>query len=97
MSEVSRAIVVYGRVGTYATRTASLKKDAPGDLGMWRECAESMERHVVAPWRAAGRVDVFVQSWNLEMAASDYAKERRFQSLKETRSLALSPDGVDFL
>ena len=82
---LSRAVVLYGRVGTYATRTASLKKGMPGDAGLWRKCATSIMQHIVRPWRASGTVDVFVQSWNLELAdqmddhwrpmASDHAEQ----------------------
>ena len=65
---VPRALVLYGRVGTYITRTASLRKGMPGDVKLWRTCAESIQTHVLRPWLAAGPVDVFVQSWNLELA-----------------------------
>ena len=67
-TELARAVVLYGRVGTYETRTASLKKGMPADPDLWRTCADSIQRHIVRPWSAAGRVDVFVQSWNPELA-----------------------------
>ena len=67
---LSRAVVLYGRVGTYTTRTATMKKGLPADERLWRNCAESIKLRVVTPWRAAGRVDVFVQSWNPELALS---------------------------
>ena len=70
VSGVGRAVVLYGRVGTYKTRTATMKKGVPGDEVLWRMCAESIMTHVVEPWRAVGTVDVFVHSWNLELAAS---------------------------
>ena len=63
-----RAVVLYGRVGTYSTRTATMKKGLPADENLWRACAESINQHVVKPWSLAGRVDVFVQSWNPELA-----------------------------
>ena len=65
---VGRAVVLYGRVGTYSTRTATMKKGLPADENLWRACAESINQHVVKPWSLAGRVDVFVQSWNPELA-----------------------------
>lgn len=64
----ARAVILYGRVGTYETRTASLKKGMPADEGLWRTCAASIRMHVVRPWMNSGRVDVFVQSWNPELA-----------------------------
>ena len=66
----ARAVVLYGRVGTYTTRTATMKKGVPGDESLWRNCAESIRLHVVKPWSGAGRVDVFVQSWNPELGSS---------------------------
>ena len=63
-----RALVLYGRVGTYHTRTASMKKGVPGDPLLWKTCAASITQHVLVPWRAAGPVDVFVQSWSPELA-----------------------------
>ena len=63
-----RALILYGRVGTYQTRTASMKKGVPGDPQLWRTCAESISQHVLRPWREAGPVDVFVQSWSPELA-----------------------------
>ena len=53
--KVSRAIVLYGRVGTYRVRTASMKKGLPGDFDLWRACATTILAHVVRPWREAGR------------------------------------------
>ena len=64
----ARAVVVYGRVGTYTIRTASLKKGMSADPELWQNCAESIRKHVVEPWGAVGRVDIFVQSWNVELA-----------------------------
>ena len=66
--EVSRAIVLYGRIGTYRVRTASMKKGMPGDFDLWRACATTILAHIVRPWHEAGRVDLFVQSWNPELA-----------------------------
>jgi hypothetical protein len=63
-----RALILYGRVGTYQTRTASMKKGVPGDSQLWQTCAESITQHVLRPWREAGPVDVFVQSWSPELA-----------------------------
>ena len=42
----------------------------PGDENLWRSCAVSINKYIVTPWRAVGTVDVFVQSWNPELAAS---------------------------
>ena len=64
MPEQTAALVLYGRVGTYTTRTASMKAGDHGDKGLWRECANSIRSQVLEPWRAAGvRLAVFVQSW----------------------------------
>ena len=86
-AQIARAVVLYGRVGTYHTRTASLKKGMPGDEGLWRSCALSIQKFVVAPWRAAGRVDIFVQSWNPELgAAMDefWQPERSYHAAQNT-------------
>ena len=82
---VARAVVFYGRVATRTTRAANLAVGASADESMWRECAEAAYEFVVAPWRRAGHVDVFVQSWNVELAkrmdafwkpvASDHAQQ----------------------
>lgn len=61
------ALVLYGRVGTYGHRAADTPAHAQGSLALWRNCADSIWRNVVAPWRSAGRLDVFVQSWNPEL------------------------------
>ncbi|KAL1524767.1 hypothetical protein AB1Y20_019650 [Prymnesium parvum] len=66
----ARAVVLYGRVGTYQVRTASLKKGMPADHALWHACAATIRTHVVLPWRAAGRVDLFVQSWNPELSSA---------------------------
>ena len=63
------AIVLYGRVGTYLVRTQSLKMGQHGDPELWARAAASIKQHVVDPWRRAGGVDVFVQSWNPELTA----------------------------
>ena len=63
------ALVLYGRVGTYLVRTQSLKMGQHGDPELWARAAASIKRHVVDPWRRAGGVDVFVQSWNPELTA----------------------------
>ena len=63
-----RALILYGRVGTFLTRTASMKKGVPGDSLLWSVCAASITQHVLRPWREAGPVDVFVQSWSPELA-----------------------------
>jgi len=62
------ALLLYGRVGTYTHRAADLTPDLPGDPALWRNCAQSIQRHIVAPWREAGALDLFVQSWNPELA-----------------------------
>ena len=64
-----RALILYGRIGTFKARTASLKKGVASDPQLWRTCAESITQHVLRPWREAGTVDVFVQSWNPELSA----------------------------
>lgn len=84
---VSRALVLYGRVGTYKQRAAELSPNAPGDELLWRRCAESIDHFVVAPWKRAGHLDIFVQSWNPELAkhmdthwrprASDHAVQNK--------------------
>ena len=63
------ALVLYGRVGTYLVRTQSLKMGQHGDPELWARAAASIKQHVVDPWRRAGGVDVFVQSWNPELTA----------------------------
>ena len=63
-----RALVLYGRVGTYESRTASLKPGVPADPTLWQTCAHTIHKHVVLPWKASGRLDVFVQTWNPELA-----------------------------
>ena len=64
MPEQTATLVLYGRVGTYTTRTASMKAGDHGDKGLWRECANSIRSQVLEPWRASGvRLAVFVQSW----------------------------------
>ena len=65
----SRALVLYGRVGSYEKRASQLSSDAPGESVLWRSCAVSIRKFVVEPWEAVGMVDVFVQSWNPELAA----------------------------
>ena len=81
-----RAIVVFGRVGTYSTRAGALRSGVRGDLSLWRACAHTAIEHVLNPWRMSGSlVDVFVQSWNPDMAkemdalwqpmASDHAEQ----------------------
>ena len=64
----ARAVVLYGRIGTYTTRSASLRLGMPGDAQLWKACAETISKHVMQPWQSVGRVDVFIQSWNMEMA-----------------------------
>ena len=63
------ALVLYGRVGTFTRRSASMKQGDLGDARLWRMCADSIHERVVEPWRRAGIVDVFVQSWNPELSA----------------------------
>ena len=64
-----RALILYGRVGTYTVRTASMKKGMQAEPQLWSTCAASIMDNVVQPWRAAGALDIFVQSWNPELAA----------------------------
>lgn len=61
------ALVLYGRVGTYEHRVTGSSVHARGSLALWRNCADSISRNVVEPWRSAVRLDVFVQSWNPEL------------------------------
>ena len=70
VAPVSRAVVLYGRVGTRAARAANMQLGQQADPLLWRATAETALEHVVAPWRRAGRVDIFVQSWNLDLAHS---------------------------
>ena len=78
--------MVFGRVGTYSTRAGALRSGVRGDLSLWRACAHTAIEHVLNPWRVSGSpVDVFVQSWNPDMAkemdalwqpmASDHAEQ----------------------
>ena len=89
----ARAIVLYGRVGTYETRTATMKKGLPGDLKLWRHCANSVRMHIVKPWQAAGRVDIFVQSWNpeLETAMQEFWEPRSSFHAAQNYSLGRCP------
>lgn len=64
----ARAVVLYGRVGTRDARAASLAASASADPLLWRACAQTAMERVITPWRQAGRVDIFVQSWNVELA-----------------------------
>lgn len=97
-AEVARAVVLYGRVGTYATRTASLKKGMPGDQRLWKNCALSIAKHVVQPWRMLGTVDVFVQSWNLELADSMNAhwQPRASDHAQQNESLGRCPVKLNY-
>lgn len=73
----SRAIVFYGKVGTYGKPRVT--PTGAGDIGLWRTCAQTARRQVLAPWLAAGRVDVFVQSWNagpMAIAMDEYWADR---------------------
>ena len=60
----SRALVFYGRVGTYKRRAALLERGAPGEINLWRTCALTARQQVFENWEEDGNVDVFVQSWN---------------------------------
>jgi hypothetical protein len=62
------ALLLYGRVGSYTRRAADTPVRDRGSLALWRNCADSINRNVVAPWRSVGHLDVFIQSWNQEMA-----------------------------
>ena len=65
---ISRAIVLYGRVGT-RSRAAALPLDAPADAALWQTCAETTRDLVLNAWQRNGnRVEIFIHSWNLELA-----------------------------
>eukprot|EP00967_Tisochrysis_lutea_P005434 scaffold6508_cov37-Tisochrysis_lutea.AAC.2 len=63
------ALVVYGRVGTYEKRTAGMSTQEGGSLALWHNCAQSILEKVVRPWQQHVKLDVFVQSWNPELAS----------------------------
>ena len=70
-----RALVLYGRVATYGRRAQTMSHAEPGNIGFWRTCAQTIEEQVLKPWRLAGKVDIFVQSWNAgEIAAEMNAR-----------------------
>jgi hypothetical protein len=64
------ALLLYGRIGSYARRAADTPAHDQGSLALWRNCADSILKNVVEPWRSAGRLDVFVQSWNPELQSA---------------------------
>jgi hypothetical protein len=68
--DLGAALVLYGRIGTYTQRTAQLSSHAQGSLALWRNCADSILKNVVEPWRSAGRLDAFLQSWNPELQSA---------------------------
>jgi hypothetical protein len=61
------AILFFGRVGTLI-RAIKLPASFPGDPMLIELSAASFRRNVIDPWRAVGDVDVFVHSWNPELA-----------------------------
>ena len=90
-----RAVVVYGRVGTYQHRAGVLSTGASGEATLWQACARTAAEHVLKPWRENGaQVDVFVQSWNPELAdamdsfwkpaASDHSNQSRLPASAAT-------------
>ena len=66
----ARAVVLYGRVGTRNASAHSLPFGAAADTQLWREAASTALEFVIEPWRSTGRVDVFLHSWNVELADS---------------------------
>ena len=67
-----RALVLFGRVGTFTHSATYMPGGAhsSGDARMLALCAVSIQRHVLTPWRAAGSVDVFIHSWNPELSTT---------------------------
>lgn len=63
--EQPRAVVLYGRIGSYTQAARSTAGN--GSAGLVRMCALGVHTHVLTPWRQLGQVDVFVQSWNPEL------------------------------
>jgi hypothetical protein len=58
-----RALVLFGRVGTFTRSANYISAKAMGDPRMLALCATSIVRHVLQPWRAAGDVvDTYVHS-----------------------------------
>lgn len=97
-SVVSRALVLYGRVGTYKNRAADLPQSALGDEVLWRRCADSIDHFVVAPWRRAGHLDIFVQSWNPELAEhmDHYWRPRASDHAAQNTSIGKCPVSMPY-
>ena len=94
LRSLGAALILYGRVGTYEKRSASLKQGEPGDEHLWRACAESIASRVVEPWRRSGPLDVFVQSWNPELSAAMDAHWQPVASQHATQNGSLSCAGI---
>lgn len=63
-----RAVVLYGRVGAAGSAARYLPTDGTGSPEVARWAARSIQRNIISVWARHGLVDVFVHSWNPELA-----------------------------
>lgn len=63
------ALLLFGRVGLETRRSADMSLNAPSSVRFWEKAAGTIRARVVEALRRDGWiVDVFVQSWNLDLA-----------------------------
>ena len=90
------SLVLFGRVGLPNKRAADMRLNAPSSVSFWINSARSIKKHVIlALTRNMWDVDIFVQSWNMDLAShmNDFWKPNSSFHANQTHYVSICKTG----